>query len=130
MLLKILSRYSFDVYPSAVLGNNFKNVKITALLDAITASQYTDIMALYESVRPTLPAGTVTDPLRFTYVRLENALGASVVLAYEYINEATITEVLSSRTNIVVNNTSTTDAARIRDLLLTAGYVSIEITTL
>lgn len=128
MKLKINSRYGFDVYPTSVIGNNFKNVQVLALMDATTASQYADIFALHEAVRPFLPAGTVTDPLKFTYVRLQTSNGTTAVVADEWINQGTIVEVLSSRISIVVNNASPSDPARLRNLLLGANFPDIEIT--
>jgi hypothetical protein len=130
VLLKIGSRYSFDVYPSSVIGNNFKNVQVLALMDAPTAAQYADIMALHEAVKPSLPVGTVADPLKFTYARLRTSVGSYVVVAYEWINVATIAEVFSSRISIVVNNTSPSDPAKLRNLLINANYPDIEISVL
>lgn len=127
MSLKIASRYTFDVYPSSVIGNNFKNVQVLALMDAVTAAQYADIMAMHEAVRPFLPVGTVNDPLKFTYARLRTSAGGYTVIAYEWINEPTIVEIFSSRIMIMVNNASPADPARLRNLLLNANFPDIEI---
>ena len=39
--------YSFDVYPTAVLGNGFKNVTVLAVMDQESANQLIDTTALH-----------------------------------------------------------------------------------
>lgn len=130
MTLTIGGRFSFEVYPSSVIGNNFKNVQVLTLMDAATASQYADIFALHEAVRPYLPVGTVNDPLKFTYARLRSSSGYTSVVAAEWINQSTIVEVLSSRVSIIVNNASPADPVKLRNLLISANYPDIEISVM
>jgi hypothetical protein len=130
MLLQIGSKYTFDVFPATIIGNGFKNVEVVAIMNATTASQYADLLSKHEAVRPYLPAGTPTDPLSYTYVRIINSVGAYEVLAYEWINAATIAEILNARLSIVISNTSPNDITRLRDILINSGYTDIEITTL
>lgn len=130
MELKIGSRFTFDVYPSSVLGSNFKNVQVLALMDAVSASQYADIFALQIAVQPFLPAGTITDPLKLTYVRLRTSFGNVKVFAVEWINKSTLEEVFSSRIQIIVNNVAPSDPERLRNLLIGANFPDIEISVL
>lgn len=54
--VRIGQRVSFEVYPAAVLGNNFKDVRLEGIISARTAASYgMDIQALHANVYPTLP---------------------------------------------------------------------------
>ncbi len=75
--IQIGQRFSFEVYPSAILGNNFQDVRLEGIVSARTAAAYgVDIQALHANVYPTLPAGMApNDPIQYPYVRIQHQNG-------------------------------------------------------
>jgi hypothetical protein len=120
--------YSFDVYPVAILGNNYKNVKVVSILDRESANQFVDTQALHLQIYPYLPAGTPNDPDAYDYVKLKMPNGNIVVLGMAWINLSTITTVDSRTITVKLLEVNSTDVPRIRDVLVANGFNRMEIT--
>lgn len=119
--------YSFQVYPSAVLGTtNFQKVTVKSILDYNTAMQFADIHAQHENVFSYLPAGTPDRPEDFDYLLLETAAGKTVI-GVPWIIPETIEQVSSMKIQAVIEDVSTADVERIRACLTQNGYHKIDL---
>ncbi|BAW19268.1 hypothetical protein [Ralstonia phage RP31] len=119
--------YSFDVYPSAILGTGFKNVTVQAILDYQTALGLADLAALHINVFPSLPAGTPNRPQDFDYLLLRTDGGDSTVIGIPWIIEETIELVESLQINVVIDGVGSGDLERIRACLSQNGYDKISL---
>ena len=119
--------YSFDVYPTAVLGNGFKNVTVLAVMDQESANQLIDTTALHVNVYPYLPPGTPNRPDSYNYLKIKTANGETTVLGLPWINEASIEHVVSTSITVKVGNVQASDVAAIREALQQNGFTSLEI---
>lgn len=120
----INNRFSFEVYPTSRLGNQFKNVRLEAILNAQTAvNSGVDIVSLHANIYPSLPSGTVpNDPYQYSYMRIQHPSGEYSTLGIPWVREETI--VISESTQIVLtfNNRTEEDLSRIVLALQSNGY--------
>ncbi len=64
---------SFDVYPSTIIGTNYKNVIIRGIVDHAGVTTFSPAV-MHANVFPTMPNGTTVDDFRkYNYLRLELA---------------------------------------------------------
>lgn len=121
---------SFNVFPSALLGNGFQRVKVLAILDGETAALFTDIYPLHAAVYPTLPGGVQNDPLKYGWVKIQFENGSTQVLGIPWIDAGTVTVVTATDINVIIRGAAVEDIPLIRNAINAAGFNSIEITTL
>lgn len=125
---QIKQAYSFQVYPSALLGTGFQNVTVLAVMDQETANRETDTQAQHVQVYPTLPAGTPNDPAQYNYLKVRMPNGSTTILGMAWIKEDTIVQVTTG--TIVVKITSSSpaaDLAKVRNALLQNGFTAIDL---
>lgn len=120
--------YNFDVYPSPILGNDFHNVTVLAILDYETALQTVDIPALHVSVYPHLPAGTPDDPSQYDYVRIRTQNGNTTILGIPWINLDTVELRQSMSMTVIIEDVGSIDLERVRLALVQNGYNKIKLT--
>lgn len=115
---------SFDVYPTAVLGNNFRNVRIDAILDAETTRYVNgyDAPAIHAMVYPTLPAGVPDNYTRYSYLKITHPNGQVAVIGIPYINESTITSKTVNTISLTIKDVGPSDVAIVTQALAGAGY--------
>lgn len=120
------STYSFNIFPVALWGNNFQNVVVQAVLDAGTVQQLgVDIQALNKQAYPFLPAGTPSDPTKYTYLKLLLPSGASVVLAVPWIDDTSVQLVTQQTIVATISNVSSQDLNKIKLALVQNGYSNV-----
>lgn len=116
---------SFTVYPTAVLGNNFKKVTLLGILDYESAGQYLDVAVTSIAVYPTLPAGTIKDYTKYRFLKVRMADGTSKCVALEWIDKSTY-QVHTGLTLIAeFPNVTASDADRIRAILAGNGITDV-----
>lgn len=120
--------YNFDVYPAALLGSNFKNVTVLALMDRDTANQNIDTQALHVQIYPLLPAGTPNSPDGYDYVKVKLASGETATLGIAWIKPDTVQLVDSRTITVQIAGASAVDVSRVRDALVQNGFSAINIT--
>lgn len=125
MKMQLNGIYSFDLYPAAVVAATLNNAKVVSIMNGETAASYLDVMALHNSVRPYLPDGLSTNPLEYTYLRLITETGAETYVAYEWINEATITVVNSNTCTIKISPFDPAMLPALRQVLIQNGFTDI-----
>ena len=124
-------RYNLSTYAPAVLGDNFKNFTVLAILDADTAAALgTDVAALHASVYPSIDDPKPTNNYKsYHYVRGETANGTKVILGLPWIVEASVVEVGAQTRVIRVANTTAADEITLREALSANGYSVLDIAT-
>lgn len=120
--------FNFDTYAAAILGTNFRNVTVLAIMDANTANRELDIQAMHLQVFPTLPTGTPNDPFGYDYVKVKTPSGQTTILGMAWINAATVVQVQSNTITAVISGVSASDASRVRDALVQNGFNNLAIT--
>lgn len=120
--------YSFDVYPVAIISNEYHNVAVKGILDEQTARMYIDTEAMNRSIYPYLPEGTPKDYQKYTYLKIKLENEKVSVIAVEWINDNTVIEVPSKLKVVVeVLNAAPSDVANIRNSLISNGFRNINI---
>lgn len=107
-------RFSFEVYPTAVLGSNFRDVRLEGILSPEMAMAFgADIASLHANVYPSLPAGVPNDPMQYNYFRIRLANGSFMILGVPWVRQESI--VLSEGGNLYLtfSNRTQTDLDRI-----------------
>lgn len=119
---------SFEVYPTSTLGDNYKTVKVLAVVDYDTARIYTDVANLAVIVYPSLPALTPKDYKQYKYVKLQHLDGGISCVALEWINQDTVvfhTDVVAT-VRVKLKNIETVEI--LRRLLIANNLEAIDIT--
>lgn len=105
---------SFEVYPLAILGNNFKNVTVDAVLSANTVSILGfDFAATHAMVYPSLPPGTPDDGTQYDYLRIIFESGEPTYIGIPWIRPDTLTKVAGTTLTLIFNNIDNTRKDRI-----------------
>lgn len=91
----IFSNYDLQVYPAAIIGNNFKGCKILSIVDAESATESGRINAaqMHSQVYPTLPKDLLVadDYDSYTYVKLKLADGTITYIGDPWIIPTSLT---------------------------------------
>ena len=124
---QLRSVYSFDIYPTALIGTIFNNVTVLSIMDPSSAAKEVDIQALHIQIFPTLPAGTPNDCTAYDYVKVRTAAGQTIILGMAWINAATVTLVTANTITAVITGVSTADIPRIMNALVQNGYNNVNI---
>lgn len=122
--VQVGQRFSFEVYPVSVLGNNFQDVRLEGIISAQTAAAYgIDIQALHANVFPTLPSGTVpNDPFQYNYIRVRFPSGEYTVLGIPWIRSDTIVISTGGKVTMVFQDKTPTDIDNMLLALSANGY--------
>lgn len=124
---QLLSVYSFGVYPVAVIGNDYKNVQVMALMDFDTVNRDIDMQPLAEQVYPLLPPGTPRNPREYPYVKLKMPSGSYTYLGLPWIITDTVELVTTTTIDVVITGRQPSDITVIHDALVANGITDFEI---
>lgn len=121
--VQIDQRFSFEVYPASIIGNNFKDVKLDGIISARSATTFgVDIVSLHAQVYPTLPPGTPNDPFKYSWVRVTYPNGETVTLGVPWIRPESIVVSAGGRVTIMFENKSQSDVDRMLLALSSNGF--------
>ena len=126
-VFSVNTKYSFEVYPISILGNEYKNVIMLGIVNPAIAQRFLDIDAVHNQVYPYLPKGTRDDPRAYDYVMIRTVSGEITVLGIPWINHDTVVEVESSTMIVEIMDVSSSDMDKVRDALILNGYNKINI---
>jgi len=127
-MVNINKVYNFSTLAPAVLGSDFKDMKVIAILTAKEAVKYRDIQTLHNTLKPIITA-LPTSVNDCSYVLFENIDNEKVLLALEYIDMFSIQEVVSTNIRVEIYNTNTDDVSIIRNRFIELGYANVKVTT-
>lgn len=125
--LKNRQTYSFDVYPTAIIGSNFKNVTVASTMTREEANREIDTVAMHIQCYPSLPAGTPNDPDAYDYVKLKLPNGSSTIIGMAWIKPETIQLVDARTVSVKISNVTAQDLVKIKAALVQNGYSSLEL---
>lgn len=123
--LKVNSFYNLSTKAPSILGATYKNLKVRSIMDAKTAIKYRDIVSVNNSISNVI-SGLSGDVNDLTFILFDND-GTDLVLAIEWINEASIELIENAVLRITVETLSNNDSAIINSLLVGAGYKTFTI---
>lgn len=125
---KIKGIYNFSTKASAILGNQFTNMRVKGIIDFEEAVKYRDVATLHATVKPSIP-GIVDDVKDLTFVLFETIDGDDLLLAKEYINAESIVQVQTVNIRAEVTNVTTEDLNIIKTKLTELGYPNVVVAT-
>lgn len=126
---EIKRSYSFQVYPSNILGNDFNNVTVLAKLDRESAELLEPVSLRHSLIYPFLPSGTVDNPDDYTYLKLKHPSGVVSVVAVEWIQADTVVALEAGKVVVEFNNFTNDRLSLLRDVLNANGFSGFTITT-
>ena len=121
------SVYSFDMWPVALLGANFKNATVTGILDEKSARRFISTRELHANIFPTLPVGTPNNPAAYNYLQITTQQGVDTVIGIAWIKDASVQLILSTTYKVLVGDITASDLPRLRNALLQSGFNNISI---
>lgn len=128
MTFELKKSYNFSTLAPTLLGNQYKNMKVKAILTSGNALIYKDIATLHQQVKSSI-AGLPDSITDLTYILFENTNNEEMVLALEYIDSGSITEVSSLNIRIEIGDCTVEDISVLRTRLQELGYTNFKITT-
>ena len=122
--------YNFNILGdlSSLFNERYSLMKLVAIVDALEALKYDDVVSKHEAAYPLSP--TLPKSYRdLTYLVFENYDRVKLTIAQEYIDAYSVTEVKSIDLSIKVRNISTEDITVIKNALIELGYPEIFLST-
>lgn len=119
---------SFEVYPSAILGNGFNRVKLLSVLSPADAAKEADVIVKHTQVLAYLTAedkalyATYRD---YNYLKIQLPNNSTTVIGIPWIKQTTLAKVTATqgRYDITVDNPSQFD--EILSILKARGFTKV-----
>ena len=121
-MFKIKQLYSFEVYPSALLGQDFKGLQLSAIISFDMARVYEDVTAIHKTAYANLPPGTNANPEYLTYLLFKTVTGDQRIIAQEWIDLSSVIESSDRVITATIPNSSIEDVHRLRSALSQEGF--------
>lgn len=119
--------YSFKIYPSVVLGNDFTNVVVEDILSRATAEAFEKVTTLHALVYPYLPAGTPDDPDSYDYLKIRHPSGVTSIIAVQWIQMDTVEEIRATNCYVKLENFTPSKLSLLREALTANGFSNFSI---
>lgn len=129
MKFELKKSYNFSTLAPTLLGNNYSNMKVIAILTADNAIEYRDVATLHAQVKSAITGlpDSITD---LSYILFKNNITSEkLVLPLEYIEDSSIVETTTLNIRIEVRNCTVDDVGTLRTRLEELGYTDFKITT-
>lgn len=124
--LEIGKHYNLAVHANSILGSNFSNVLVKAILDYNLAIKFGSVDLLHKQVYPYLPASTPSDHTKYNYYLVEHR-DKQIVLAEYWIVNGSVELTSGNSVTFKLNNVTSNQVTTVRDQLRLLG-ISFEIT--
>lgn len=118
---------SFQLYPSAILTDDFTDVKLIGLVNHEAASVYMSPAQKHATVYPTLPIGTPNDYRLYEYAIIRKQDGKMTAVGVPWIKADTVTVSQTVELLITVRNKSIDDIPRLRQILTQNRFTDIDV---
>lgn len=118
---------SFQLYPSAILTDDFTDVKLIGLVNYEGAGLYISPAQKHATVYPTLPANTPNDYRLYEYAIIRKQDGKVTAVGVPWIKEETLTISQTVELVITVRNKSIDDIPRLRQILTQNRFADIDV---
>lgn len=126
MLFEIKKTYNFSTLAPTLLGSDYTNLKVKAILTSEAAVKYSDIVSTHQTVKSIIKnlPDNVSD---LTYILFENSDKTTLILPVEYIEADSIVEVSSINIRIDIPNVTVDDVNIIKTRLKELGYLDFKV---
>ena len=119
--------YSFDSAAPGILGAEFNNVRLKAVLDYDTAKSFDNVDVKWRQVYPVLSPPPSDNPKNHEYYLFRSESGASIVVAAPWILGDTIKLIEDITITVSIYGTSVSDVAVISSGLSALGFKDFKI---
>ena len=119
---------SFNTHATAILGTNFKRVRVLGILDHESAMNYINVPIMAVNIYPSLPAGTTKNYQNYQYLKLRHQNGDTSCLAIEWIDKSTYVVHEGVDIEFRVEDANVADVDRIREILAFNGFEAVSFT--
>ena len=119
------SYYNMQFYGPAILGIGLTRAKLVAIVDFGMASMVSNVATQHASVLAYLPPGSARDVSTLSFLVFETDTGARAAYAYAWVNESTIAVAQDKKVTAVIAGVGADDLARIKEVLVLAGYQNV-----
>lgn len=116
---------SFNTHATAILGTNFKRVRVLGILDHESAMNYINVPIMAVNIYPSLPAGTTKNYQNYQYLKLRHSNGETSCIAIEWIDKSTFTVHEGVNIEFRVEDANVADVDRIREILAFNGFEAV-----
>ncbi len=120
---------SFQLYPSAIVTDDFTNVKIVATSTHEGVSTAISPARLHTTVYATLPEGTPNDYRAYKYLLIKRQDNTLTAIGIPWIKENTVVVVGSVELVVTVRNKTIDDVDKLRLVLMENNFTDIDIKT-
>lgn len=118
---------SFQLYPSAILTDDFTDVKLLGIVNHEGASLYISPAQKHATVFPTLPVGTPNDYRLYEYAIVRKPDGKVTAIGVPWVKAETLTIAQTVELLITVRNKSIDDIPRLRQILTQNRFTDIDV---
>ena len=119
--MKIGNAYDFSTFATGIWPD-MQSAVYDGTVGYTTASSQEAVAQLHAQILGWLPPGVTRNPLNLTYL-IFIVNGSSRVMAWEWINQATLKEVVTNTRTVTIVGATERDDARIRQALSGAGFL-------
>lgn len=119
LAVRINKRINIDTIAPAIIGNSYKGVKVTGLLDFRSAQNLYDVKTVYFRIKSLLPTTAIAPWHEVMYVSFQLPDGSDKVFAVDWITTATDSVIKNYEITLndsVKTITEITDALRLAGL--------------
>lgn len=117
--MQIRKVYNFRTLAPSVLGAEFKNAKLTGIVDYASAIKRDTVDQRFKSIYALLDPAPVYDPTIYNYYIFKTEQGQDVVLCEVWIDMTSVVEAVGESYRITVRNTDSATMNRVK-LAMTA----------
>jgi hypothetical protein len=118
---------TFNVYPAGIIQTPFNRVTINAILDAATAKDFIDPVALHKRVYPTLPAGTPNLYNGYSYLKITLPNGTVTAVGVPWIDWSSFVVNANIACTIQLQDIVNSDLEKLKVVLLANGFNTFQI---
>ena len=119
---------SFQLYPSAIVTDDFTNCKIIAVGSHESASGFISPARLHSTIYATLPEGTPNDYRAYEYVLIKKQDNTITAVGIPWVKDNSVVIVGSIELHATIRNKTIEDIELLRKVLMENNFSDIDIT--
>ena len=119
---------SFQLYPSAIVTDDFTNCKIIAVGSHESASGFISPARLHSTIYATLPEGTPNDYRAYEYVLIKKQDNTITAVGIPWVKDNSVVIVGSIELHATIRNKTIEDIDLLRKVLMENNFSDIDIT--
>lgn len=122
------AKYSFEVYPSALIPTDFTNVEVLGVVSEQTARRFVETYQLHANYYPYFgpQTGTPNDPKAYNWLMVKTQTGAETVIGIAWIKPESVKATNQQVITAVISTTMPDALSRARLALAGNGFTDVE----